>query len=103
MPNTFLEAWSLGIPVLTLSFDPDDVVRERGLGIAADGSWDRFVAGAKELWEGRFERGDLSTRVRAYVREAHSPASVARQWDALLDTLAPPARSDLVPRAAQRP
>lgn len=102
MPNTFLEAWSLGIPALTLSFDPDDVVRERGLGISAGGSWERFVAGARELWEERLERSDLSTRVRAYVREAHSPANVARQWDALLETLGPPARPDRVPQTIHR-
>ena len=33
-PNTFLEAWSRGLPVLT-TFDPDDVVRRHGLGWTA--------------------------------------------------------------------
>jgi len=101
MPNTFLEAWSLGIPVLTLSFDPDDVVRDHGLGVAAGGSWQQFVAGALKLWESRFERDELSERLRAYVRGAHSPEAVGLQWDALLESLGV-YRSDSVPRSGRR-
>ena len=46
MPNTFLEAWSLGVPALSLSFDAEGAIREHALGVAAEGSWDRFVASA---------------------------------------------------------
>ena len=34
-PNIFLEAWSLGIPLITV-FDPDDVVATYGHGVVAD-------------------------------------------------------------------
>jgi glycosyltransferase involved in cell wall biosynthesis len=30
-PNTFLEAWSYGLPILT-TFDPDNIIAEKGLG-----------------------------------------------------------------------
>jgi glycosyltransferase involved in cell wall biosynthesis len=33
-PNTFLEAWSYGIPLIT-TFDPDQTVAEKGLGAVA--------------------------------------------------------------------
>ncbi len=36
-PNTFLEAWSRRLPVIT-SIDPDDVVKRHGLGIVRDTS-----------------------------------------------------------------
>ena len=111
MPNTFLEAWSQGVPVLTLSFDPDGVIRKRGLGVAADGSWERFVEGARQLWEGRFEREELAQRTRGYVRETHSVESVGARWQALLETVggfrrsatpAPRASSGAPPASAGR-
>jgi glycosyltransferase involved in cell wall biosynthesis len=87
VPNTFLEAWGQGVPVLTLSFDPDGVVHERGLGVSANGSWERFVAGASELWNGRLERDDLAQRARSHVRDVHSVERVGAQWQALVESL----------------
>lgn len=87
MPNAFLEAWSRGVPVLTFEFDPDGVVSRHGLGTAAEGSWERFVAGARGLWDNRTDRADLAARVRAYVEEQHSPASVGKRWENLIGQL----------------
>jgi glycosyltransferase involved in cell wall biosynthesis len=84
MPNAFLEAWARGIPVLTLQFDPDEVVRREGLGISAQGSWERFVEGALELWEGRSGRDGLARRLRSYVGETHSMEVVGAQWSELI-------------------
>ena len=85
MPNIFLEAWALGVPALTLEFDPDEVITTRRLGVAADGCWSRFVSAADELWEGRGDRADLSRRTRAYVEDVHSLESVGSRWNALVD------------------
>jgi glycosyltransferase involved in cell wall biosynthesis len=87
MPNVFLEAWARGVPVLTLDYDPDGVIAKRRLGIAASGSWDRFVAGARELSNGRFSRTELSRRTRAYIEEVHSIDAVAARWVYVIDRL----------------
>jgi glycosyltransferase involved in cell wall biosynthesis len=87
MPNVFLEAWARGVPVLTLECDPDRVVEQRGLGVAARGSWDRFVAGARELLDGGFPRAEFSGRARSYVEEFHSVDAVSSRWAGVLEPL----------------
>ena len=67
MPNTYLEAWGLGVPVLAFEFDPDGVIAKKGLGIAAGGSKEKFISGARELWARGFDRYACAKRARAYV------------------------------------
>lgn len=83
MPNTWLEGWARGVPALTLSFDPDGRIARHGLGTAAGGSWEDFVAGARRLWDARAAR-DLS--VQAYVREVHG-RRVGDGWAALVQEM----------------
>ena len=87
MPNSFLEAWTQGIPVLTYEFDPDKIVEGRELGISRCGSWDAFVEGAQELWESRTDRSDVSERVRSYVASTHSVESIGARWAELVSGL----------------
>jgi glycosyltransferase involved in cell wall biosynthesis len=84
MPNVFLEAWARRVPVLTLAFDPDGLVASRHLGIAADGDWDAFVAGARRLWTERETAADLGANGASYVEERHSPAAVCARWQEVL-------------------
>ena len=86
-PNTYLEAWSHGVPVLTLLCDPDGVISERGLGVAANGSWERFVNAARSLWDTRHNRAELAQRTRTYIRDVHSFDAVGAQWEQLLADL----------------
>ena len=87
MPNVFLEGWAAGVPALSLEFDPDGVIARHGLGVAANGSWERFVDGAHDLWDGRHQREELSERTRSYVAGIHSLDGVAQQWIDLIGEL----------------
>jgi glycosyltransferase involved in cell wall biosynthesis len=87
LPNLFLEAWARGIPALSYEFDPNGRIAGHGLGVAAAGSWERFVEGARDLWDGRDAREELSQRVRAYLESTHGVDAVARRWVELVDAL----------------
>ncbi len=69
-PNTFLEAWAFGTPVLSLHVDPGGILERERLGICCHGDIDRL---AEEL---RRPAHDLDPeRIRAYVRDHHSGAA----------------------------
>lgn len=89
MPNVLLEAWAFGVPALVLTHDPDGVVAAHGLGWFAQGSHERLVALARELWLTRGERGAISDRCRAYIAAHHGPDAVAEQWLGALELDAP--------------
>jgi glycosyltransferase involved in cell wall biosynthesis len=80
MPNALLEAWSLGVPALVLSYDPAGVVVNHDLGLFAHGSRETFATLAWELWTTRNDRPDISERCRTYIRTHHAPEIVAERW-----------------------
>jgi glycosyltransferase involved in cell wall biosynthesis len=87
MPNVFLEAWARGIPALTLEFDADGRIERHGLGVSARGSWEDFLAGARDLWARREDRGGYGPAARAYVEATHGPAAVGAAWAGLIEDL----------------
>jgi glycosyltransferase involved in cell wall biosynthesis len=88
-PNTFLQAWIRGVPVVTF-FDPDRLVRQQRLGFAADSLADMRAALARLLLDDG-EREALGTRARRFAHAEFSPAHVAQHY---LDLLEPGAEPD---------
>ena len=85
MPNVFLEAWTRGVPVITLHFDPDDRIASERTGVCADGDWERFVAGTRALRDDPQLRDELGANGRTYVERVHSLEAVGKRWAALVD------------------
>ena len=68
-PNSYLQAWVRGVPVVTL-IDPDDVIAREGLGFAA--STPAGIEGAvRGLLEDKTAWQAVSARCRAYMAREH--------------------------------
>ena len=85
-PNTFLEAWSHGLPIVS-TFDPDNLIAEQGMGKAAtdvatlvDGI--RYFMGNSMAWE------TASQRAREYYLHNHTLEAVMKRFEQIfMDTL----------------
>lgn len=85
-PNAFLEAWSLGIPLVS-THDPDGMVARHGLGVIGD-DVASLSAGVQTLLGSRERFAGVSQSVRHYYLENHRVEAVlSRVEDALLSTL----------------
>lgn len=77
-PNTFLEAWSHGVPVLT-SVDPDGLVAGRGLGSAVR-TTEEFVTAVRGLADNPAERAAAAQRCRDYYLAFHEPETALARF-----------------------
>ncbi len=78
-PNTFLEAWSHRLPVVS-TFDPDDLIATRGLGAVA-GDVAGLATGIRRLITSPDEWRAASSRARQYYLENHTVEKVMPQFE----------------------
>jgi glycosyltransferase involved in cell wall biosynthesis len=79
-PNTFLEAWSSGTPVISLKLDPDHIIERQELG-TVPGTVERAIADIMALMEAPQQRDAIAGRARRYVAETHSEAKVVAVFE----------------------
>ena len=84
-PNTFLEAWSHGLPVVT-TFDPEGVVAANGLGIVGKNVSD-LTDGIKELLYSPKRWYKVSQSARAYYLQNHTIEKVMNRLEQVLNNL----------------
>jgi glycosyltransferase involved in cell wall biosynthesis len=79
-PNVFLQAWQLGIPVVSLSADPGGIVSENGLGLVAGGSLPKMAGQIRELLRDEDQRLAMGRRAAEYVKREHDPDEVVGRY-----------------------
>lgn len=79
-PNTFLQAWSAGTPVVSLGVDPDRILEREGLGVVSQGV-EAAATQLAALIDSRSLREEMGQRARRYVARAHSEQGVAASFE----------------------
>ena len=83
-PNTFIQAWSNGAVVVSLSVDIDDGLEAQGVGYCA-GSVDRLNMIIAKLARSTGARRAIAERSFEYVHEKHSMANATQLADFILN------------------
>jgi glycosyltransferase involved in cell wall biosynthesis len=87
-PNTFVEAWSRGLPVIS-TFDPDGVIARGGLGLVARDSAGlgeslERILNSPELWH------TMVRNARMHYLSEHTPQVIIPRFQKLFDDLMVP-------------
>lgn len=83
--NTFMEAWRLGVPVVSLMVDPDGIIGQEGLG-AVTTDLDQVVRELRGLRDDAGRRASVALAARRVIRR-HSAPHVAAAFEAYLKAL----------------
>ncbi len=78
-PNTFLEAWSFGLPVVS-TYDPDNLITEKRLGIYAQDR-SEIVSGIKTLLSKKTLWQQMSENAIQYYKKNHLLDTAMRRFE----------------------
>ena len=85
-PNTYLEAWSFGVPVIS-TFDPDNLIAKFALGRVGR-TVNELISGIRDLLNSAENYRVASENARRYYLQNHAEELVIATWEALfLDAL----------------
>jgi len=83
-PNTFLEAWGNYIPVVSLSFDPDEIICKHKLGFHSE-DFDNLVKNTYTLLKNKSLRKKMGIEGRKYVEKEHNISNILEKYEKIFN------------------
>ncbi len=83
MSNTFIQAWMRSVPVVTLTADPDNIIRDQCLGISCKNQCETLVQTISELPVNDKSFVEMGVRARNYAVSAHGESVLNDYTDVL--------------------
>lgn len=96
-PNTFVQAFKWGLPVVSTLFDPDGLLESKKLGFLTGDCLKTMAARILSLLNDPVLWKEYSNRVRSFALENHDVTAIARQLYELLQALRNPSSSSIHP------
>ncbi len=85
-PNTYIQAWMRETPVVTLNFDPDDLLKIEKIGFHSS-RYKQFVDDVRFLLVNKKERHLMGKRARQYAINNHDHNKIWRRHREILENL----------------
>jgi len=82
-PNSMLDAWSVGVPVVSLQIDPGGVIRHEGLGLVS-GNLSQIILDIMKLVVERSLNCEMGSKGQNYVQRVHSLEAVSEGFEQIL-------------------
>ena len=79
-PNTFLQSWANGTPVVSLRVDPDAIFSRKRLGVCTHGDMKHLIQETRRLVMAPGDRKAIGREARRHVEEAHGIRSVGARY-----------------------
>jgi glycosyltransferase involved in cell wall biosynthesis len=83
-PNSFLQAWQMGVPVVSLISNPDNILNTYNIGICS-GTKEKMISDISSLISNDEKRLEMGRNAIKYVKERHNDANIFNKYVEIIE------------------